>query len=352
LAILFLSTLLVGCGSSAMSGQQGADAAERDAAHGAGGTTVSNGGAAGSTFGAEVGGGAGNGGHAAGGINGAGGIIADGGAGSNATGGTTGSGGAGDGGSIVATGGRSSMDAAVDVPSSCPGQLPVSGGACQESFSCGYGQASCCGHAASAWTCNCIGGSFSCTQTVECNGLCPAQDAAMGADGAIDAGAGRDAISVDSSGVGAACGGPTDPPCSDFTYCDFPDNRCNAELHGTCAAIPRGALCAISPAPVCGCDGQNHPGQCQAEQAGTDVSLIATCTPPTGMFHCGWSYCRQGTEYCSARVGGAVTNPGSYACEPVPTACNGAPRCGCIGGSGTFCTVDVQGDVTVTLPVP
>jgi len=368
LSALLLSMLLVGCGNSAMTGQQGVDAAGRDAANGAGGTTGANGGAGGSTFGtAGAGGGPGGGGHAAGGTSGAGGITGDGGAsatgGSKGTGGTTGIGGTGAGGSVASggrqgTGGRSgaggslSLDAGVDAPSVCPAQLPISDGACQGSLSCSYGQTSCCGRSSSTWTCNCVGGGFSCTQTVECNIACPGQDAALSLDTGIDGSAGRDVSSVDSSGVGAACGGPTDPACTDFTYCDFPDNRCGSDMRGTCAAIPRGVLCVISPAPVCGCDGQNHPGQCQAEQAGTDVNQLGICTPPSGMYRCGWSYCQQGSEYCSGQVGGAVTNPGSYACKAVPAACNGTPSCGCVGVPGTFCTADVQGNVTVLLPVP
>jgi len=351
LSALFLSMLLVGCGNSAMTGQRGIDAAERDPTNGAGGTTGSNGGAGGSADGTA----------GTGGITGDGGSSAAG--GSTVSGGTTGSGGTGAGGNVASggrqgTGGRSgaggslSMDAGVDAPSGCPAQVPISGGACQGSLSCSYGQTSCCGRSSSAWTCNCSGGSFSCTQTVECNIVCPGQDAALSLDTGIDASAGRDVSAVDSSGVGVACGDPNDPPCTDFTYCDFPDNRCGSDMRGTCAAIPRGVLCVISPAPVCGCDGQNHPGQCQAEQAGTDVNQLGICTPPSGMFRCGWSYCQQGSEYCSGQVGGAVTNPGSYSCKAVPAACNGTPSCGCVGGAGTFCTPDVQGNVTVLVPVP
>jgi hypothetical protein len=369
LSALFLSALLVGCGSSAMTGQQGLDAAGRDATNGAGGTSGANGGAGGSTFGtAGAGGGGGGGGHAAGGTSGVGGIIGNGGAGaaggSLGTGGTTGGGGVGAGGNVSSggregTGGRSgaggssSIDGGVDAPSGCPAQLPISGVACQGSLACSYGQTTCCGRSSSAWTCTCSGGSFLCAQTVECNTVCPGQDAASGVDGGRpDTPPRPDVSSIDSSSLGAACGGPTDPPCTDFTYCDFPDNRCGSDMQGTCAAIPRGALCAIAPAPVCGCDGKNYAGQCQAEQAGTDVNQLGTCTPPAGMFRCGWSYCQQGSEYCSGQVGGVVTNPGSYSCKAVPAACNGTPSCGCVGGAGTFCTADAQGDVTVTLPVP
>jgi hypothetical protein len=157
---------------------------------------------------------------------------------------------------------------------------------------------------------------------------------------------------LDGPAVGGACGGPGDPPCAEGTYCDFPDNRCGTGVPGACATIPRGVLCAIAPAPVCGCDGKNYPGECQARQASADVSSTATCAPPAGMFRCGWSYCQEGAEYCSAQVGGAVTNPGSYTCKALPAACNGVASCDCVVGTGPLCSTSAQGDVTVTLAVP
>ena len=277
-AALVLSTLLSGCGSSAITGQQAVDAAVggRDATHGAGGTTVSNGGAGGSTY--DTGGDSGGPGGAAGGTPGAGGATGSGAVSSAggivATGGRAGSGGRSN------AGGNSSADAGVDASSSCPARLPISGGACQGSLSCSYGQSNCCGHSSSAWSCTCSGGNFSCSQTVEYNTICPGHDASVGIDSGIDTSTERDTSPADSAGVGAACGGPSDPACAEFTFCDWPDNRCGTGVHGACAAIPRGVLCAISPARVCGCDGQNYLGECQATQAGVDVSATASCPPP------------------------------------------------------------------------
>jgi hypothetical protein len=307
-------------------------------------------------------GGAGGRDGAAGGITGSGGAAATGGAssagGSHGTGGAPGVGGAGATGGTPGSGGqsgaggRSNADGSVDTPSACPEQIPFSSVACQGSLACTYGQSVCCGHSNSAWTCTRMGGSFLCVQTVECNIICPGQDSAIGGDSAVDASGARDASLVDDAGVGAACGALTDPPCADGTYCEWSDNRCGAIMHGACAAIPRGVLCAISSAPVCGCDGQNYPGECQAAQAGVDVSSTATCPVPTGMFRCGWRYCRHDLDYCSAQVGGVVSNPGSYTCKALTAACNGAPSCACVAPNSTLCTADAQGDVTVTLPVP
>ena len=109
--------------------------------------------------------------------------------------------------------------------------------------------------------------------------------------------------------------------------------------------------CVIPAAPVCGCDGKNYPGTCDAAKAGVDISSSTSCPEPAGMFRCGWSYCQHNVDYCYAQVGGAVSNPGSYVCDPLPAACNGVPGCACVTG-GSTCNANAQGDVTVTLAVP
>ncbi len=248
------------------------------------------------------------------------------------------------------TGGTMGLDAGADAATGCPAQPPLSGGACSGPLTCSYGQASCCGITSSTWTCTCQGGSFSCSQTVECNFICPGVDGGT-ADAALDAGHEDATSAVDASGVGAACGGAGDPACSADTYCEWSDNLCGSRTHGACATIPRGVLCAISAAPVCGCDGNNYPGACEASQAGVDVSSNASCPEPAGMFRCGWSYCQHDVDYCHAQVGGAVSNPGNYVCDPLPAACNGVSSCACVTG-GTTCAANAQGDVTVTLAVP
>jgi hypothetical protein len=175
-------------------------------------------------------------------------------------------------------------------------------------------------------------------------------DGVVATDASVDVSDGHDSAD-DSAGLGAACGAATDPPCGDWTYCEWPDNRCGASSHGACVATPKAVLCIISTAPVCGCDGQIYAGVCEAAKAGVDVSSNANCAAPTNMFRCGWSYCRHKEEYCYAQVGGAVTNPGSYVCTPLPAACAGSPSCACVPGA-SMCTSDAQGDVTATLAVP
>ncbi|HEX7507238.1 MAG TPA: hypothetical protein VF550_10735 [Polyangia bacterium] len=64
------------------------------------------------------------------------------------------------------------------------------------------------------------------------------------------------------------------------------------------------------------------------------------------------AFSRGHVQYCHAQVGGAVTNPGSYACNALPAACGGVPSCACVTGSATTCNSNANGDVTATLEVP
>ena len=149
-----------------------------------------------------------------------------------------------------------------------------------------------------------------------------------------------------------ACGAATDPTCASGTHCEWSDKLCGSRTHGACASFPGGVLCAISAEPVCGCDGKNYASPCEAARAGVDISSNASCPEPAGLFRCGWSYCQHNEQYCHAQVGGAVSNPGSYVCNGLPTACGGVPSCACVAGNATICDTSANGDVTATLEVP
>jgi len=156
----------------------------------------------------------------------------------------------------------------------------------------------------------------------------------------------------DGSGAGAACGAASDPTCASGTHCEWSDKLCGSRSHGACVSFPGGVACSVSAEPVCGCDGKNYASPCEAARAGVDISSNASCPEPAGLFRCGWSYCQHNVQYCHAQVGGAVTNPGSYACDALPAACGGVPSCACVTGSATICTTNNNGDVTATLEVP
>jgi hypothetical protein len=105
---------------------------------------------------------------------------------------------------------------------------------------------------------------------------------------------------------------------------------------------------------VCGCDGNIYNSPCQANAAGQDINNLPLCTSPPGTFACGPRFCMHGAEYCEAKVGGSVTNPGSYVCYPLPAACSGTPSCQCVSGSAMCgnCTVSGAGDVSTACLFP
>lgn len=152
-------------------------------------------------------------------------------------------------------------------------------------------------------------------------------------------------------GTGQACGAPTDPPCAPGQFCDLPDNRCGAGVHGVCETAPV-SVCSAIERQVCGCDGVVYPSACQANLAGSDVSKAAACAAPTGTFRCGWIYCRRDSEYCSSVEGGAVSFPGTFQCLAMPAACGSSPSCACLSPSSGLCTQSSDGALTVRTLAP
>jgi hypothetical protein len=169
------------------------------------------------------------------------------------------------------------------------------------------------------------------------------------------AGNGGTAGTAGHGGTGGAggsqpCGGTGDAACPTGAFCAWSDERCGAGLvHGVCKSPVGGVTCVQRPA--CGCDGKVYSNPCEANSAGTDLAVDGTCTPPTGTFECGWSFCTLDTQYCAAQVGGAVGNPGTYACTATPSSCAGSATCACLAPSFP-CTQDASGGVTVTQEVP
>ena len=365
LALVLPSMMCLGaCDKSVAIGNQAVDAqgdTTSDTANATGGTGGMLTGGAGGGGAMATGGISGSGGaRASGGAQGSGGVASTGGAqasggvqgsgGARASGGVQGSGGALASGGVQGSGGSAIPDAASDTATGCPAQIPISSTACSGSLTCPYGQTTCCGQTYPAWYCLCQNGTFSCNQAGPCNSTCPGdagstQDVAL--DSPLDGNTG-----VDASSTGGACGGSGDPSCSAGAYCAWSDKRCGALMHGTCATTPS-ATCTALATPVCGCDGNNYPSDCDAAKAGTDVSTSASCPSPTGMFRCGWSYCQHGTEYCHGVMGGAVGASPSYDCQALPAACGTTPSCTCVTSTtATLCSQSNDGDVTVLLAAP
>jgi hypothetical protein len=175
--------------------------------------------------------------------------------------------------------------------------------------------------------------------------------------------------------VGASCGGrtsstpdaapadaPADTPtdtaagctpssgCSPTEWCKL-DKTCGSTAPGTCA--PRPASCTLGR-DVCGSDGRIYPDECNAQLHGADVSDTAPCgpSPAPKEMRCGYLYCDGTTEYCQVAGNDAIT-PGtpcsSYACMPLPAACNGKSDCTCFPTSTPCSSTCKYGDRGFTI---
>jgi hypothetical protein len=53
-------------------------------------------------------------------------------------------------------------------------------------------------------------------------------------------------------------------------------------------------------------------------------------------------------------LGGAISNPGSFACRAFPAGCGATPSCACLGAvaCGSICTQSAGGDLTATCAFP
>lgn len=197
-----------------------------------------------------------------------------------------------------------------------------------------------------------------------CNGSTGGTDSSNGPSdsggGPADSGGGPGDSSVgsdatapsDSGAVGATCGTIAGLVCDGASWCDFTDESCGgADAAGTCTARP--AACTDQYAPVCGCDGMVYGNQCDAQAAGTDVSIAGGCTAPPYYFACGWRFCAAATEYCRRSVSDVAGYPDGWDCLPAPAACaGGSPSCACVAAEpcAAMCAADPGGGVTVTCP--
>jgi hypothetical protein len=123
-------------------------------------------------------------------------------------------------------------------------------------------------------------------------------DAAVAPDAAPTA---RDASVIDAAPiqvdvgldatVARPCGGSTATTCAPDEFCRHAEQSwCGTEgsPDGVCQPRPtpptssgcRGSLDGVYVPPVvCGCDGNDYPGECRAWGAGTDVAHVGTCHP-------------------------------------------------------------------------
>ena len=142
------------------------------------------------------------------------------------------------------------------------------------------------------------------------------------------------------------CGGFTQTPtrCPNGTFCYYePLAMCGAaDAPGVCMPLEPDALCPDLFAPVCGCDGQTYPNECEATKAGTSVASRGACEvlPPASQGEAcgsrGLPDCGEGLicYYTLEAMCGAGDIPGTCDLEPLPgTVCPTIflPVCGCDG---------------------
>lgn len=147
--------------------------------------------------------------------------------------------------------------------------------------------------------------------------------------------------------AGVICGGSAGQTCGANEYCDYPDALCGSGVTGTCQQRP--SACSFILDPVCACDGITYDNDCEAAQAGEDVSSTGICPPPVGGFACGDTFCMEGTAYCERQSTDVAGTADSYACKPRPAACNDMPGCACLADEpcGASCTED-EGNFILT----
>lgn len=70
------------------------------------------------------------------------------------------------------------------------------------------------------------------------------------------------------AGLGQPCGGRLGIGCSRGLFCDFRIGSCGDNLaEGICVRVPRFCQRRLTFRPVCGCNGQTYPNDCQRRQA-------------------------------------------------------------------------------------
>lgn len=170
------------------------------------------------------------------------------------------------------------------------------------------------------------------------------------------AGSGGQPGTTGSTGTGSTpvvCGGNTPfpiPPCAADEFCKYEKQNCGAyDNQGICTKRPE--ACDKNLYPTCGCDGQIHGNECDANAAGTDVNNNG-CMPPPGQFSCGAHFCDSATSYCEHEISDVAGFPDGYICKPLPAGCGVTPTCACLSGvvCGSMCEESSNGDLTVICP--
>jgi hypothetical protein len=152
-------------------------------------------------------------------------------------------------------------------------------------------------------------------------------------------------------GPGQECGGFSGKGCQPHEYCDYPDDLCGGDdSPGVCKGKP--GACPEIYSPTCACDNKVYGNACEAQAAGVDINDFGGCPAPKGMFECGHSFCAAGVAYCERTFSDVVGQPHSFACRPLPAACEPGLSCACLKGEpcGDGCQQVGPGALLVNCP--
>jgi hypothetical protein len=158
-----------------------------------------------------------------------------------------------------------------------------------------------------------------------------------GAGGAAGRGGTGGAAGAGGTGGAATCGGSTSIPCPTGQVCDYntPDRCGSGSVTGRCIVPPDGCLTVFDP--VCGCDGQTYPTDCDRARARVQLDHAGACGGAGGGGGAGGTggatscaACDPTTTYCRTQGGGIPSSTVSYSCSAFPAGCGGTPSCACL----------------------
>jgi len=168
---------------------------------------------------------------------------------------------------------------------------------------------------------------------------------------ACEHGKGGGMVPPDAGGPGATCGGFAGTRCVVGEFCDFGPNTCGGtDETGTCR--PQPTACPDVVDPVCGCDGQIHGNECEANASGFDVNATGSCAVDPGEFACGFRVCSLATSYCQRAASDVGGEPDGFSCIPLPIGCGSTPSCACLTSEpcGSLCSGDAANGLELLCP--